>query len=356
MTATCVRGDEQRHVFLTAAVIAGVTTAVFLLWMIAAIGGARLTDGVDDVGELVAALMAAGACLFAAAHVPSHPARWVFLGASAFAWAAGEAAWTYYDLIRDVQVPFPSLADVGFLAAVPLAVAGLLLFPSTPQRASDRVLGILDGCIIAGSMLFASWVTVLGPLFSQHQGSALKQTLSLAYPASDVIMVSLVIILFARAGTQGRGSLVLVMAGLVAFAVADSAFSYLTAVNSYGNGSFLDTGWVAGYLLIGLGALRAVYTPSTEAHAPRVSTLSLMAPYVPVLAVLMVTAVQIIRGDRLGGVAWIMILSLALLVLGRQLLVLWDRVAFERRHRDGDGSADGSAPTGDHTPAVLVGR
>jgi hypothetical protein len=334
--------------------VAGLTTVVFLLWMIVVIGGPRLTDGVDDIGELVAALAAVVACLFAAAHISSRPVPWVFLGASAFSWAAGEAVWTYYDLIRGVQVPFPSLADVGFLTAVPLAVAGLLLFPSTPRRAADRVQGILDGCIIAGSMLFASWVTVLGPLYRTHHGSVLKQTLSLAYPASDVVMVSLVIILFARAGKQGRGSLVLVMAGLIAFAVADSAFSYLTEVNNYGIGSFLDTGWVAGYLLIGLGALRAVYMPSTEAAEPRVTTLSMVAPYVPVLAVLVVTAVETILGRRLERVGWIMVLALAVLVLGRQLLILWDRVAFERRF--GDGPSDDSAPATDETLVALSGR
>jgi hypothetical protein len=349
-------GDRQNKVFLTAAIIAGLTTVVFLLWMIVVIGGPRLTDGVDDVGELIAALAATVACLFAAAHVSSRPGRWVMLGASAFSWAAGEVVWTYYDLVRGVQVPFPSFADVGFLAAVPLAVAGLLLFPSTPRRAADRVQGILDGCIIAGSMLFASWVTVLGPLYRAHHGSVLKQALSLAYPASDVVMVSLVIILFARAGKLGRGSLVLVMAGLIAFAVADSAFSYLTEVNNYGTGSFLDTGWVAGYLLIGLGALRAVYMPSTEAAEPRVTTLSLVAPYVPVLAVLVVTAVETILGHRLESVAWIMVLALAVLVLGRQLLVLWERAAFERRPSDGDGASNDSTPTRDVTHTVLSGR
>jgi hypothetical protein len=344
--------DRQKGTFFAASIVAGLTTVVFLLWMIVVIGGPRLTDGVDDVGELVAALVATVACFVAAAHVPSRRSRWVLLGASSFAWAMGETVWTYYDLIRGVQVPFPSLADVGFLAAVPLAIAGLLLFPSSPHRAADRVEGILDGCIIAGSMLFASWSTVLDPLFRAHHGSALKQTLSLAYPASDVVMVSLVIILFARAGKQNRGSLALVMGGIVAFAVADTAFTYLTEVNNYGNGTFLDTGWVAGYLLISLGALRAVYAPSTERTEPQVTTLSLVAPYVPVLAVLSVTSVELLLGHRLGGVAWIMIFALAVLVLVRHLVILWDRVTLERQLVDGD---DESTPTGDaeHPPVLL---
>jgi hypothetical protein len=52
-------GDRQRRVFLAAAIVAGLSTVVFLIWMIVMIGGPRLTDGVDDVGELIAALAAA---------------------------------------------------------------------------------------------------------------------------------------------------------------------------------------------------------------------------------------------------------------------------------------------------------
>jgi hypothetical protein len=328
--------DSKTRHFLASALVAGLVTVVFLVWMIVGIGGHRVTDEVDVLGELVAALVATAACGLAAMRVSSRRSRWVLLGASSFAWAAGETVWAYYDLIRGVSVPFPSLADVGFLAAVPLAVAGLLLFPSSPSRAADRVQGILDGCIIAGSMLFASWATVLGPLYRQHQGGALKQTLSLAYPASDVVMVSLVVILLARAGRRGRASLGLVMAGIVAFAIADSAFAYMTELNNYSNGTILDAGWVAGYLLIGLGALRAVYAPSTEAAEPSVTTLSLLAPYVPVLAVLAVTSVELLLGRRLGIVDWIMVFVLALLVLGRHVLSLWERAALVRLGDGGD--------------------
>jgi hypothetical protein len=191
-------------------------------------------------------------------------------------------------------------------------------------------------------------------LSKQHQGGVLKQTLSLAYPASDVVMVSLVVILLARAGRRSRASLSLVMAGIVAFAIADSAFAYMTQLNSYTNGTVLDTGWVAGYLLIGLGALRAVCVPSTQATEPRVTTLSLVAPYVPVLAVLAVTAVELLRGLRLGFVDWIMVLTLALLVLGRHVLNLWERASLMRLGEDdGDRSESVLVTAPDADPALL---
>jgi diguanylate cyclase len=331
--------------FVVGLVLAGLFTVVFLLWIVFDFDGARVTDGVDDVGELVAALIAAVACGVAARRTSVGRTGWALLAASSFAWAVGETLWTYYDLIEGVQVPFPSLADAGFLTAVPLACAGLLFFPSSRQRTAHRLQGLLDGCIIATSLLFASWATILGPLYRSHNGGVLKQVLSLAYPMSDVVMVSLVIILIARTGRRGWMSLGLVMIGIVAFAVADSSFSYLTEVNNYGSGNFLDTGWVAGYLLIGLGALWAMTSPSSRPveHAEE-STVSLMAPYVPVLVVLAVTSIQLLRGRHIEPVAWSMAFVLVLLVLGREALRLWDQASAARLRSLVAQKTDGPLP------------
>ncbi len=255
-------------------------TAVFLIWMVFRIGGSTTTDHVDVVGELVAALVASGACSVTAYRATEGRLGWLLLGLSSLAWAVGEAFWCYYDLVDHIQDPFPSLADVGFLAAAPLMIAGLLLFPHSPSRTAARLQGLLDGIIIAVSILFASWVTVLGPLYREHQGGAFKQALSLAYPMSDVTMVSLVVILIARTGHRRRVGLSLVMIGVVAFALADSSFAYLTEVDNYGIGNWLDSGWVAGYLLIGLGALWTLWAPAAPVTADvEESVTSLIAPY-----------------------------------------------------------------------------
>jgi hypothetical protein len=314
------RGNTR--VFLLCSVLAGVAVLVFLLWIVLNIDGAHVTLDVDDIGQGVAAWCATVICSVAAFRASASRATWALFAVSSFAWGAGEAVWCYYALVKNVPVPFPSLADVGFLSAVPFAFAGLLLFPSSPRRATDRVQGLLDGCIVATALLFASWATILGPLYRAHQGGVLKQVISLAYPMSDVIMVSLVIILLSRAEHRGRMSLGLVMAGVVAFAVADSAFAYLTEVNTYNGGSFLDTGWVAGYLFIALGALWAMMSKATTTDQSNSSTISLVAPYAPVLVILAVTAVELLRGKHIERVSWIMALALVLLVLGREGLRL----------------------------------
>ena len=45
--------------------------------------------------------------------------------------------------------------------------------------------------------------------------------------------------------------------GLVAWAVADSGFVYLTATKAYASGALIDAGWFLGYLLILIAARRS---------------------------------------------------------------------------------------------------
>jgi hypothetical protein len=61
-------------------------------------------------------------------------------------------------------------------------------------------------------------------------------------------------------------------------------------------------------------------SPKPEVTAAEESTISLLAPYVTVLVVLAVTAIELLRGRHIGTVSWFMALALAVLVLGRELL------------------------------------
>jgi hypothetical protein len=75
-------------------------------------GGPRVGRAVDDVGQLIAAAGAAAACGWRAARSPGQAARsWWLLSAGTGCWAAGELAWSYYELVAGRQSPFPSVAD-----------------------------------------------------------------------------------------------------------------------------------------------------------------------------------------------------------------------------------------------------
>src|SRR2546421_12719857 len=80
--------------FAIAAALAAVVTAGFGAWMVLRVAGVDVSQAVGDVGEGVAALLAAAACAGAAwRHRGRTRLAWALLGAAALGWAGGEAAW-----------------------------------------------------------------------------------------------------------------------------------------------------------------------------------------------------------------------------------------------------------------------
>src|SRR5207244_3913032 len=139
--------------------------------------------------------------------------------------------------------PFPSLADAGYLAAVPLVVAGIAVFPGR-HRTASRAAFLLDGAIIAGALLIISWSTLLGTLYRAASTATLSTVLGLAYPISDIAIAVMALLLVSRTARSIRLPLLLVAAGVSANLLSDSAFAYLTTTHAYGPAQLIDTGSV----------------------------------------------------------------------------------------------------------------
>jgi hypothetical protein len=247
--------STRRFSFRGAAVAVGASSALFLVWVTVHLGGDWASTVVDDVGQLVAAAVAAVVCSFAGLDRRLGPGRvgWGLLGASALMWAAGEAAWCWYELVQKVAVPFPSLADVGFLTAGPLAIGGLLAFlPAARVNGNHRRLVIAT--LTVSVISFFILVLILGSSTHQNGSTEMGRIFGLAYPVSDMILATVVIRVI-RAGRGDHTSLILVLAGVLCFTISDTSFAYETAANTYGIGNSTDTGWVLGYFLMALGAL-----------------------------------------------------------------------------------------------------
>ena len=115
--------------------------------------------------------------------------------------------------------------------------------------------------MVAGSLFIISWATALGEVYHAGAQNAFAFSVSIAYPASDVMMITVAVIVASR--VKLSSGLFLLLGGLASMAVADSAFAYLVAVGTYGTGAFTDVAWVAAFLAIGLSAL---YPAADESH------------------------------------------------------------------------------------------
>jgi hypothetical protein len=108
-----------------------VVVTVAIVWVVAilALSATPAAQHVSNVGLCVAALAAGLASIRRARVDVSSPRFWLFLGAGLLSWSVGQAAWTWYESVLGREVPFPSVADIGYLGLPPLAAAALLSTP-----------------------------------------------------------------------------------------------------------------------------------------------------------------------------------------------------------------------------------
>ena len=288
---------------------------------------------IDDLAELVAPLAAAAACVFAARHQRGRSrAGWALVGASAATWAAGQAAWSWLELIAHQENPFPSVADIGYVGAVPLLLVGLFILPAWPAGgAGAKLRAFSDGLLVAGGLLLISWHTVLGSIAASPSDSALAQALSLTYPTGDVVVVTVLLVMSSRALPGVRGGIMLLAAGLGLIAVSDSTFAYQQAQNAFGSGSVIDMGWVAGYLFVGLAALYAVSRPVAAATPAAPRWRSLLVPYIPIPVALVFTVHERLTDGRISTFTLACAAAIIVLILGRQALAVLENVQLLRR-------------------------
>ncbi len=279
----------------------------------------------------VALLTGCAAWARARRHQGSVARFWRLLGTAALSWSAGQMVWTYYESVRGQEVPFPSLADVGYLGLPPLAAAALMSLPLAAPTLAGRVRTLMDGLMVATSLLLCSWIIVLGPVFRAGADSFGVQMISLAYPIGDVIVITLVLYTWLRARHLHRHlpvSLPLVGSGLLAFAISDSGFTYLTTIGAYSSGNVIDIGWFAGFVLMLVAALWP--EPAEAANSEQDLTsrpLGNLLPYCAVSVALLTSVVELVRTGQMDVVvSWIRT-TLMILLVARQILTMVENQA-----------------------------
>jgi len=308
---------------------------VWFVVIIGGVGGKHVAQVVSNGGLALTATAAAASCIVTGLRAQGrYRVVWVLLGFGMLSWGVGQFIWDYYEAVLHRDVPFPSLADAGYLGEVPLVVAALVMLPSGTRSVAGRARTVLDGLIVAAALLLMSWMLVLGTIFRTGSGSLLAQTLSLAYPISDVVTVTIVMYAILRARQTGRKipvPLLLVGLGLVSLSVADSGFTYQTASGTYYSGAPIDTGWFAGFLLILIASRAPAAADAQQLKEGDVQrSMGLLLPYVAVVLATITTFVELARGasfDRF--VSWDRSMIIALLV-ARQVLTLRENVSLTR--------------------------
>ena len=274
--------DGRRKIFVSVAAAVALVSVAYALTLRYVYFGDQAVTAIDDIGEALAAAIAAVACAWAASRAAGKDRLgWALMGISASLWAAGEVVWSIYEVGLAVDVPYPSLADVGFLAAVPFALTGIRAFWSEARGTSTRWRVWFDGVIVALALTSTAWGFGLRTVY---ESDSTTKALDLAYPVSDILIGTVLILAIRRATQQQKGRMAFLLAGVACYSIADSAFAFLTAQGAFGSvGNVIDTGWFAGYLLIALAAIYPAAPPKVATQKAPLDLWQLALPWMTLL-------------------------------------------------------------------------
>ncbi|HEX9098883.1 MAG TPA: hypothetical protein VF956_05280 [Candidatus Dormibacteraeota bacterium] len=274
--------DGRRRTFVILAGAVALISVVYALDIRLVLVGPHGVTAIDDIGEAVAAGIASVACIWAARQARGRDRLgWALMGTSAGLWAAGETVWSVYEVGLGQAVPYPSLADVGFLAAVPFAFAGIRSFWSDAKGTSARWRVWFDGVIVSIALTSTAWAFGLKSVW---QSSSSTKILDLAYPVGDILIGTILILAIRRASQQQAGRMAFLLAGVASYSIADSAFAYLNAQGAFGAvGNVIDTGWFAGFLLIALAAIYPAAAPKAATKQVQLDLWQLALPWMTLL-------------------------------------------------------------------------
>lgn len=249
-----------------------------VLWIEAGFGSAQTNLAVVDFVNVAAALGAAAACWSRRRREGGRQRKgWTAIALACLAWGLGVSYVAYVDLVAQQGVPFaqrtlpfPSIADVGFLAFIPLAFAGVLVLPKSLH---STIRNGIDASLVGVALLLIAWVVLLRDLGLQDHGTPLETALLLAYPYGDVLLAAAAICAWEFVPAQERSNLLLVVVGLGFLAMADFGFYALVAKDEVGI-SAINALWPAGFATLALAALQP--TPLPEAVPERKPTRALV--------------------------------------------------------------------------------
>jgi diguanylate cyclase (GGDEF)-like protein len=232
---------------ISAILFGGAALVILHDWV--GIGGAELDTAVNGVIYDSVVVCAGLGCLIRARRGGPERAAWIAIGASILAWAAGEIWWTLY-IEGNPDAPYPSPADIGYLAFYPLAIFGLYLLVHARAGELDRRLW-MDG-LIAALGTGALGAALLVEFVADHTGGSTAEVLTtLAYPFGDVVLVALIVGIIALTRWRPGRTWTLLLGGLAVMAVADVAFTLQSYEATLPGGDWVEPIYLLSAVLLG---------------------------------------------------------------------------------------------------------
>ncbi len=210
--------------------------------------------------------------------------------------------------------PALTVADTLYLIALVPEVVGLVLYPMAQGlRRTWRPL-LLDGLVMGSSLLLLSAMLGLSDVSGALQGS--EAFAYLVYPVTDVLVISLVVVLLLRSSGRVRPDVVLLGLAFAAFDLGDHGAALSSIVDDRLSDIY-PMGYVAAALLLAAAALAAA-TVETRAPVLQRDLSGRIAPILPDLAAFAALGLGALEGVD-GDVQLVLVAAVLSFTAVRQL-------------------------------------
>ncbi len=228
-------------------VLGAALIAVFYLLPAAGLGQALVLIAV--AGAAVAATLRAGRRAAGSART-----CWLALAAALGLTAVTDASRSLAVALRHQPLAVPSWTDASFVLAVPcfaVAIGAVVL----ARRGADPIGDLLDALvvIVGGGGLLAAYALV--PAAEHAPGSAAAHLVALAYPAADLVLLTLVVPVLVS--HRVSVPLLLIGAGFLALLTGDTVHTVVITHAAVAGSRAADGFWLAAFVLFTAAALDA---------------------------------------------------------------------------------------------------
>jgi|SRR3989344_859524 len=172
----------------------------------------------------------------------------------------GQTTWTYYNVIQKIEVPYPSIADIGYFSIIPLYALGVIsLAKATGAKFKLRTMwGKLIIVLIPIIMVIISFNLFLQEL-SVDITNPIRTFLDFGYPLGEAVTISITLVVyeFSRGvlGGKMKNRILFILIALFTQYITDFTFLYKAGLGTYYNSGPVDLMYTTSFLITSLALI-----------------------------------------------------------------------------------------------------
>lgn len=185
----------------------------------------------------------------------------------------GQTIFSFYNIVLKVDIPYPSLADIGFFGSIPLYIYGTVLLAkaSGVSISIKSIKNKIQAVLVPLIALIGSYILFLQG-YEFDWSAPLQVFLDFGYPLGQAFYVSLALLTYLLSkktlGGVMKNRVLLILLALITTYIAD--FNFLTQAyeGTWMNGGYGDTIYMTAYFFMTLGIIemkeKFIHTPGVS--------------------------------------------------------------------------------------------